>query len=56
MENEINKSRTPRPEQIMNYQTEKFVPPTQASSPMFSSPWLALYLHLKANLSQSSAS
>jgi hypothetical protein len=56
MENETNKSRTPRPEQIMNYQTEKFVPPTQLTAPMFSSPWLALYLHLKANLNQGSSS
>lgn len=44
----------------MNYQTEKFTPPVRLDAapgaPMYSSPWLALYLHLKANLSQNSAS
>lgn len=48
----------------MNYQTEKFTPPARskappnapAEAPMYSSPWLALYLHLKANLNQNSAS
>ena len=47
----------------MYYRTEKFAPfvrqnvpqgsPTKA--PKFSSPWLALYLFLKANLNRNSA-
>ncbi len=48
----------------MNYQIEQSTAsaclkaPLQASqsTPMYSSPWLALYFHLKANLNQSSAS
>lgn len=48
----------------MYYRTEKFTPfvrqsappITPTSVPMYSSPWLALYLHLKANLNQNSAS
>ncbi len=47
----------------MNYQTKKFYAnpslntPLSAASdaPMYSSPWLALYLHLKANFNQSSS-
>jgi hypothetical protein len=48
----------------MNYQIEKptastcLKAPLQAGqgTPMYSSPWLALYFHLKANLNQSSVS
>ncbi len=49
----------------MNYQIEKSTTPTAGlktplqsgqGTPMYSSPWLALYSHLKANLNQGSAS
>lgn len=48
----------------MNYQVQKLnttarlKAPLQTTqgAPMFSSPWLALYLHLKASLNQNSAS
>jgi len=57
------KRREDRQEKFMYYRTEKFAPfvrqnvpqgsPTKA--PKFSSPWLALYLFLKANLNRNSA-
>jgi hypothetical protein len=47
----------------MNYQTQKNAETqqnlplnTSPSAPMYSSPWMALYLHLKANLNQNSVS
>lgn len=40
----------------MNNQTQKFTAPVRLSAvpgaPMYSSPWLALFSHLKANLGQ----
>jgi hypothetical protein len=68
MNNTGKQRRSLRPKQIaeknMNYQIEKptastcLKAPLQAGqgTPMYSSPWLALYFHLKANLNQSSVS
>jgi hypothetical protein len=60
MSNETKPNPENRTEQVMNYQAEKITvtPPLSAplGAPMYSSPWLALYLHLKANFNQNSAS
>jgi len=58
-----NETKQNRKEQGMNYQTKKLIETqnlgtplsTTLGAPMYSSPWVALYLHLKANFNQSSA-
>jgi hypothetical protein len=64
MNNTDIKRREDRREQVMYYRTEKFAPfvsqnvpqATPTNPPQFSSPWLVLYLFLKANLNRNSAS
>jgi hypothetical protein len=46
----------------MYYRTDKFTPfvrqsappPAPTGTPMYSSPWMALYLYIKANLNRNS--
>jgi hypothetical protein len=66
MSNTEPNRRENRPEQVMNYQSEKLTPPARVSAPlstanrpntapMYSSTWLALYSHVRANRNQNSA-
>jgi hypothetical protein len=60
--NTLNKNYRVKPlEPVMNYQIEKtavsaFRKTSTPVAPIYSSPWLALFSHLKAYLNQSSAS
>jgi len=53
---EDNKTWTTRLEQIVNHQAEDSTVPDRfgaaPAAPIYASPWLALYSHLKATLSQ----
>jgi hypothetical protein len=60
MKIETEQNQTHKTEQVMIHRIEKFTATPKLSAPlitpMYSSPWLALYLHLKASFNQSSAS